>query len=55
MEDAIDASAEVFVVQTPDLPSVTAAMKLSSVARNKYSDNGAKKLSFVVNRVANQP
>ncbi|HLC68609.1 MAG TPA: AAA family ATPase [Candidatus Bilamarchaeaceae archaeon] len=52
VEDAIDASNELFILMTPDIPSVTAAMKLISLIGDK---SRIKKIHFILNRVSHQP
>jgi MinD-like ATPase involved in chromosome partitioning or flagellar assembly len=50
VEDVIDVSNELWILMTPDIPSCTAAMKLSLMVDKKKK---VDKKSFILNRVTN--
>jgi septum site-determining protein MinD len=52
VEDVIAASNELVILMTPDIPSVTAAMKLISLVKDKIDHT---RVHFVLNRVAEKP
>lgn len=52
VEDVIAASNERIILMTPDIPSVTAAMKLISLVKDRVDHT---KTYFVLNRVAEKP